>query len=114
MSINQDFQAVIPVGDGYVVVAEMFDREQIKKIDSGTDTAISYVSSDYQKQANDFIDRCGADVIRKVVTSIKTGALYDMYQNVTKRIEQNTDKYANADALQVTDLLGLVNILTKI
>lgn len=108
MNVNQDFQSVIPVGDGYVVVDEMFDRTKIKKVDD--DGALRYVDKSMISTANDYIDKCNVEIIRKLATSLKTGALYDIIQKLQDRIEKNS---SNDATVNVADLINIINIINE-
>ena len=73
MDINDEFQAIIPVGDGYVVVGEMFNQENLKKFKSGRSM------SDYETTLlEDILNNSSEEMCRTLVTAIKFGDLYDV------------------------------------
>lgn len=78
MDIDSEFRAVIPFGDGYVVVEDMFNRDKI--ISNATNTNRFNVED--LRSAREYIKNCSNSVPRKLVTAMKAGLLYDIYKEI--------------------------------
>lgn len=99
MDINSDYQAVIPVGDGYVIVAEMFDSAKV--ISSDPYDLRRFDPQDINV-ANNLLKTCSAQVFRKLSTAMKTGALYDLYKSASKKSDRS---------VEISDLLPMINLV---
>ena len=83
MDVSDDFRAVIPIGSGYVVVGDMFDRDALK----------SYLdnSSDYHPDVKTLVDAVDEMDIRKIVTAMKTGTMYSISKGVSMDVQDIND-----------------------
>lgn len=98
MDIDRDYRAVIPVGDGYVIVAEMFDAEKIIGMDP---YELRRFDPKDKTGADNILKTCSSRIIRKVSTAMKTGMLYDIYK-------QASDK---GNDLEISDFLPFINMV---
>lgn len=99
MDINSDYQAVIPVGDGYVIVAEMFDS---MKIVSQDPAILRRFDPQDLNAANNILKTCSDQTFRKLSTAMKTGMLYDIYRQTQKKGDKS---------IEITDILPLIKIV---
>ena len=76
MDIDDEYRAIIPIGDGCIVVANMFDTKEIQ-------SARIYerrVEPTVLDAAVTFIRRMSEGTVRKLSTAMKSGGLYDLYK----------------------------------
>lgn len=82
MDINDDYQAVIPVGDGYVIVGDMFDCKSIiaapSEIDG--DSLLHNVNSNAYRLSINFLKSCSSEFARKITTALKSSVLFEEYK----------------------------------
>lgn len=98
MDIDGDYRAIIPFGDGCVIVCSLIDKEFIKsEIESSRrfDDTSKRRAIDYVKSSSDVI-------FRKISTAMKTGILYDMFKGIQN---QNKDNFDLTDAVKLVDLI---------
>ena len=83
MDISDDFRAVIPIGSGYVIVGDMFDRDALKYyLDSHTE---------YHPDLKNLIDSIDEMDVRKIATAMKTGTMYSISKGVSMDINDTAD-----------------------
>lgn len=92
MDVDENFDAIIKMSQGHIVVAHMFDREEVlrwfKRSARGTNLPDSIITD------------LPEDVIRKLATGLKTGTAYDIAK-----------KFNNS--LNPEDLRGLLSIVSN-
>ena len=87
MDISDDFKAVIPLGNGYVIVGEMFNRNLLSSlVNSKGDRCLPTVKA--------IIQNLDESDVRKIVTALKTGTLYSIAKNLSDSVADVAD-YGN-------------------
>ena len=124
MDIDEDFNAVIPIGSGAVVVANMagFGTDKFKKEKSNSIKEVFKLRGDLStyNKAVDIINKMGEEGFRKILTRLKCGGLYDLVKGISKdgkvdkRIYSDIKEYAgiverNNDFLSNSIILSIVN-----
>lgn len=77
MDIDEDFNAVIKIGEGHVVVDSMFNRTRMDSLIQKTNYRHSGLDEEWtEKMLLQINDTVKDTVIRKIATSMKTGVTY--------------------------------------
>ena len=85
MDIDEDFNAIIKLGEGHVIVGHMFDRDTVREFINAT----RYFgrNSSYTQDEKDVLININQTIreetIRKIVTSLKTGSIYSMIKEAS-------------------------------
>lgn len=78
MDIDEDFNAVIKLGEGHVTVGSMFNRDSIDSIITNTDFRVGLDDQWLEKMLLQTNRTVNDSVVRKIATSLKTGSIYSM------------------------------------
>ena len=101
MDVDEDYNAIIELGTGHIIVGSMFDRDVVL---NNVKNYRSYGFSDSDKElCVNIVNSLNQEDVRKISTAIKTGIAYDV-------IRKASNSYGSVDASMLT---GLVNILNK-
>lgn len=84
MDISDDFQAVIPLGNGYVVVGDLYNPVLIGKL-------VSEMGDDLLNSSKAILQNLDESDIRKLVTSLKTGTLYSIAKSLSDSVADVSD-----------------------
>lgn len=96
MDVDSDYRAIIPFGDGYVVVAPLVDKDKIKDDIARTRRFDDNVKS----EALAYLKTCSDVIFRKISTAMKTGILYDMYKSMDSK-----GSFDLTDSVRLVDLV---------
>lgn len=88
MDIDEDYNAVIKIGSGHIVVGSMFDRDSIKKI---LNWDLRWSDSDTKDLCLDMVDKLNENDVRLLSTGIKTGQAYTIASS-------RNDSYVDPDS----------------
>lgn len=78
MDIDEDFNAVIKLGEGHVTIDSMFNRDRIDSVISNTDFRTDLDEQWLERMLLQMNSTVNDSVVRKIVTSLKTGSIYSM------------------------------------
>lgn len=84
MDISDDFEAVIPFGNGHVVVGSLFNPDLLK-------TILNEKGDKCLPSTRDIVQSLDAMDARKIVTALKTGTLYSMAKNLSDSLADVSD-----------------------
>lgn len=97
MDVDNDYRAVIPFGDGYVIVCSLIDKDFIR---SDIESNRRFEDTSKRKAMN-YVKNSSDVVFRKISTAMKTGLLYDMY----KDIQSQNGEFNLPIAVKLVDLI---------
>lgn len=103
MDIDEDYRAVIPVGDGCVIVGNLYSTEDLLKIDKFHDDYRRFserFSPEDVREADRIIKNSSSEIARRLSTAMKSGALFSVYKKASDSMK---------DFIQVAELLPLVD-----
>lgn len=84
MDVDEDFNAVIKVGEGHIIVGPMFDRKKVDSLvyvsndDFGERWMDSSTKSFYKDKIKQVVSKISENNVRKIATSLKTGSFYSL------------------------------------
>lgn len=112
MDIDEDFNAVIPIGSGAIVVANMAGigkGEVEEKLGTKYKNTFSSKSGKAQyDEATNIINRIDSNGFRRILTRVKCGGLFSCIKNISKNKGIDRDIYL--DVKEYTDLLKNVAV----
>ena len=108
MEIDSDFQAVITVPSGKVIVAPMYDSAEIEK---SIGVILSGESDGVKRGVKNRMNSISVDDARTIVTAMKTGALYDIRKKSSERRAGN-DLNPRFE-IGASDVVGLADIIPE-
>lgn len=94
MDVDENFDAIIKMSQGHIVVAHMFDREAVLKLFKRSTRRMDLPDS--------LIEDLPEDVVRKIATGLKTGIAYDI-----------SKKFGDYTGVNPEDLRGLLSIVSN-
>lgn len=79
MDIDEDFDSIVKIGEGHVIVGSMFDRNKMESLIERTNIGRYGIDKDWaEKSLKRLNQNVEESIIRKIATSIKAGSAYSM------------------------------------